>query len=158
MQTVNLLTIEWQLRVKGSNIYHYIVYQISPLTKKFFKKSQLFFKTRFKIFFLWLILARSVGAQFFRIQIYHPFKITSVQIRVQFKRTRNSKQIKIEIDKNRQQSSDFYRLISENSENLSRKIFSPESRFERMSEIQARKSLFGDAFLVILQLILACKN
>ena len=39
MQTVNLLTIEWQLRVKGSNIYHYIVYQISPLTKKFFKKS-----------------------------------------------------------------------------------------------------------------------
>ena len=31
--------------------------------------------------------------------------------------------IKIKIDKNNQQSSDFYRLISENGENLSRKIF-----------------------------------
>ena len=48
MQTVNLLTIEWQLRVKGSNIYHCIVYQTSSsLIKNLFKKSYLFFKTKF---------------------------------------------------------------------------------------------------------------
>ena len=50
MQKLNLLTIEWQLRVKGSNIYHCIVYQTSSLIKKFLKKSYLFFKTKFKIF------------------------------------------------------------------------------------------------------------
>ena len=48
---VNLLTIEWQLRVKGSNIYHYILYQTLSLIKKTLKKSYLFFKIRFKIFF-----------------------------------------------------------------------------------------------------------
>ena len=35
--------------------------------KEIFKKSHLFFKTRFEIFSWWLILARSVGAHFFRI-------------------------------------------------------------------------------------------
>ena len=36
IQTVNLLTIEWQLRVEGSNSYHrdYIVYQTVSLIKK----------------------------------------------------------------------------------------------------------------------------
>ena len=56
MQTVNILTVEWQLNVKGSNIITY---------KEILKKSYLFFKTRFKIFSRWLIFARSVGAQFF---------------------------------------------------------------------------------------------
>ena len=46
--------------------------------KEIFKKSSLFIKTTFKIFFWWLILARFEGAQFCRIWIYHPFKITSV--------------------------------------------------------------------------------
>ena len=41
MQTVNILTVEWQLNVKGSNIITY---------KEILKKSYLFFKTRFKIF------------------------------------------------------------------------------------------------------------
>ena len=47
MQTVNFLTIEVQLRDEG---------------------------TRFKIFLWWLMLARFVGAQFFAIEICHPFK------------------------------------------------------------------------------------
>ena len=67
MQTVNLLTIELQLIVEGSNNYHF-------LKKNIFKKSEksyLFFKTRFKIFF-WF-----VGAQFFTIQSCLLFKITS---------------------------------------------------------------------------------
>ena len=38
MQTVNLLTIEWQLRVEESNSYHYIVYQTLSRVKKSFKK------------------------------------------------------------------------------------------------------------------------
>ena len=37
--------------------------------------------------------------------------------------TRSSLKIKIEIDKNRQRSSSFYRLITENGENLSKEIF-----------------------------------
>ena len=37
MQTVNLLTIEWQLRVKGSNFCHYIVDQTLSLTKNSLK-------------------------------------------------------------------------------------------------------------------------
>ena len=37
MQTVNLLTIEWQLRVEGSNFCHYIVDQTLSLTKKSLK-------------------------------------------------------------------------------------------------------------------------
>ena len=41
MQKLNLLTIEWQLRVKGSNIYHCTVYQTSSLIKKF-KKNLIF--------------------------------------------------------------------------------------------------------------------
>ena len=38
MQTENLLTIEWQLEVKGSQtfIYQYIVYQTLSLIKKSF--------------------------------------------------------------------------------------------------------------------------
>ena len=52
MQTVNLLTIELQLRIEGSKSYHFL---------KNSEKSYLFFKTRFKIVF-WL-----VGAQFFTI-------------------------------------------------------------------------------------------
>ena len=35
-QIVNLLTIEWQLRVEGSNIYHYIVDQTLSLIEKSF--------------------------------------------------------------------------------------------------------------------------
>ena len=42
MQTVILLTIELQLRVEGSNNYHFL--------KKTLKKSHVFFKTRFKVF------------------------------------------------------------------------------------------------------------
>ena len=42
MQTVNLLTIELQLRVKRSN---------NIITLKKFTKSFIFFKTRFKVFF-----------------------------------------------------------------------------------------------------------
>ena len=49
MQTVNLLTIELQLRVEGSNFYYSL--------KKSLKQSYLFFKI-----FWWLILARFVGA------------------------------------------------------------------------------------------------
>ena len=67
MQAVNLLTIELQLIVEGSNNYH--------LLKNLFKnseKSYLFLKTRFKIFF-WF-----VGAQFFTVWTCRPFKITSV--------------------------------------------------------------------------------
>ena len=57
MQTVNFLTIELQLRVAwGSNNYHFL--------KNRLKKSYLFFKTRFKIFLWWLILARFVSTQF----------------------------------------------------------------------------------------------
>ena len=36
---------------------------------------------------------------------------------------RSSQKIKIEIDENCQQSSDFYRLLTENNENLSTEIF-----------------------------------
>ena len=36
MQTVNLLTIEWQLRVEESNSYRYVVYQTLSLIKKCF--------------------------------------------------------------------------------------------------------------------------
>ena len=60
MQTVNLLTIVVYQTISAINLMH------------------LFIKTRFKIFSRWLVLARFVGAQFFRIWIYHPFKITSV--------------------------------------------------------------------------------
>ena len=40
MKTLNLLTIELQLRVEGSNNYHHFL----------LKKCYLFFKARFKIF------------------------------------------------------------------------------------------------------------
>ena len=40
MQTVNLLTTEWQLRVKGSNIYQYIVYQLMLSTHNPLDKSK----------------------------------------------------------------------------------------------------------------------
>ena len=64
VQTVNFLTIELQLRVAwGTNNYHFF--------KKSLKKSYLFFKTRFKIFLWWLILARFVGAQFLYDEICH---------------------------------------------------------------------------------------
>ena len=55
METVNLLTIELQLRVEGSNNYHFL--------KNLFKKSEksyLLFKTRFEIFWF-------VGIQLFTI-------------------------------------------------------------------------------------------
>ena len=68
------LTIKLQLKVEGSNNYHFL--------KKALKKSYLFFKTRFKIFLWLLILARFVGAQFFTIEICYPFKLTSLQFRV----------------------------------------------------------------------------
>ena len=89
-QTVNVLTIESQLRVEGSNNYH------------FFKKSLkdfFFFKTRFKIF-SWLILARCVRALFSR------FRSATLST------SRSNQWIKIEIDKHLQQSSDFYRLLT----------------------------------------------
>ena len=56
MQTVNFLTelqFESRLRIKQLSFF-----------KKSLKKSYLFFKTRFKIFLWWLILARFVDAQF----------------------------------------------------------------------------------------------
>ena len=52
MQTVNLLTIKLQLKVEGSNNL------LSRLKKKSLKKSYLFFKTRFEVFFWRPILAR----------------------------------------------------------------------------------------------------
>ena len=52
MQTVNLLTMELQLKVEGSNNL------LSRLKKKSLKKSYLFFKTRFEVFFWRPILAR----------------------------------------------------------------------------------------------------
>ena len=52
MQTVNLLTMELQLKVEGSNNL------LSSLKKKSLKKSYLFFKTRFEVFFWRPILAR----------------------------------------------------------------------------------------------------
>ena len=44
---------EWQLKGKGSNIYQYISFITDIITYKEIlkKKSYLFFKTRFKIFF-----------------------------------------------------------------------------------------------------------
>ena len=51
MQIVNLLTIVLQLRVYGLTIYYHF-------QKKVEKKTYLFFKTRFKAFFGWPILAR----------------------------------------------------------------------------------------------------
>ena len=68
LQKVNLLTIEWQLKVT-QRVKHLSLYRLSNIIayKEIFKKSYLFFKTRFKTFFWWLILARSVGAHFFRI-------------------------------------------------------------------------------------------
>ena len=45
MQTVNLLTMELQLKVEGSDNL------LSLFKKKMFKKSYIFFKTRFKVSF-----------------------------------------------------------------------------------------------------------
>ena len=53
MQTVNLLTIELQLRVERSNNL-LSLFQL----KNSFKKPYLFFKNRFKVFFGWPTLAR----------------------------------------------------------------------------------------------------
>ena len=55
MQTVNLLTIELQLRVEGSNslLFYYHFFKKSLKNFIFFFK-----KTRFKVFFGWPILAR----------------------------------------------------------------------------------------------------
>ena len=50
METVNLLTTELQLRVEGSNNYHFF----KKLFLKKSEKSYLFFKTRLKIFF-WFV-------------------------------------------------------------------------------------------------------
>ena len=59
MQKVNLLTIEWQLKVL-QRVKHLSLYHLSNVIA--YKKSYLFFKTMFKIFFWWLMLARFVGA------------------------------------------------------------------------------------------------
>ena len=53
MQTANLLTIELQLRVEGSNNLLSLF-----LKRAFLIKPHLFFKTRFKVFFGWPTLAR----------------------------------------------------------------------------------------------------
>ena len=47
---------------------------IITLLKKKFKKSYIFFKTRFKVSFWWPILARFVGAQFFHDLDLPPFQ------------------------------------------------------------------------------------
>ena len=49
MQTVNLLTIELELRVEVSNNYHFL--------KKSLKKSYRFFKTRHQLFKRWITLS-----------------------------------------------------------------------------------------------------
>ena len=66
IQTVNLLTIELQVRVEGSN-------NLLSLFKKSFKKSYLFFKTHFKVFFGWPIMAR-----FFIFPSFWPFRSTAL--------------------------------------------------------------------------------
>ena len=69
-QTVNLLSIEWQSRVKGSNIYHYIVYQTLSLMKKQCEEILSFLYNHEVLNLLLMadeILAKSVVAQFFRI-------------------------------------------------------------------------------------------
>ena len=66
MQTVNLLTTELQVRVEGSN-------NLLSLFKKSFKKSYLFFKTHFKVFFGWPIMAR-----FFIFPSFWPFRSTAL--------------------------------------------------------------------------------
>ena len=86
MQTVILLTIELQLRVEGSNNYHFL--------KKTLKKSHVFFKTRFKVFVWWPMLGR-----FFMIKICHPLKITSDSV-LCVVTSWSSQYIKIKIDKN----------------------------------------------------------
>ena len=63
MQTVNLLTIELQLRVERSNNL------LSLFFTKKCKKFLSFPKTRFKVFFGWLILAR-----FFIFPSFSPFR------------------------------------------------------------------------------------
>ena len=57
MKTVNLLTIDLQLRSRG----------IKQLPSLSLKKCYLLFKTSFKIFSWWLILARFKDVQFFTI-------------------------------------------------------------------------------------------
>ena len=69
-QTVNLLTMSGNWEAKDQTFI--TIYRLSNIItyKEIFTKNiifDLFFKTRFKIFFWWLILARSVGAHFFRI-------------------------------------------------------------------------------------------
>ena len=63
-----------------------------------------------------------------------------------FQKQRRNQQIKIEIDKNLRLSSDFYRLLTEHNENLSRQISQPEFqkslKIEEISEIKARKRLY----------------
>ena len=68
MQTVNLLTMELQLKVEGSDNL------LSLFKKKCSKKFYIFFKTRFKVSFWWPILARFVGAQFFHDLDLPPFQ------------------------------------------------------------------------------------
>ena len=90
MQTVNFLTIELQfesrLRIKQLSFF-----------KKSLKKSYLFFKTRFKIFLWWLILARFVDAQFLYDEICHRAFQGVVTSRNMFFLIQY---IKIEMDKN----------------------------------------------------------
>ena len=53
MQKVNLLTLEWQLKVL-QRVKHLTLYRLSNIIafyKEILKKSYLFFKTRFKTFF-----------------------------------------------------------------------------------------------------------
>ena len=90
MQTVNLLTIELELRVKESNN---------------FKKSYLFCKTRFKVFFGWpIIWPGFLFFPFFHHLDLLPFQNNLISACSYFLTFLS---IKIEIVKNRQQSSDF---------------------------------------------------
>ena len=66
MQMVNLLTIELQLGVKDQTI--------SVFNKKIFKRSHLFFKTRFKIFILMADIGQVCRLPVFRDLDLPPFQ------------------------------------------------------------------------------------
>ena len=66
MQTVNLLTIELQLRIEGSNNYQLIL--------SYLILSYLFFKTRFKIFILMADIGQVCRLPVFRDLDLPPFQ------------------------------------------------------------------------------------
>ena len=94
MQTVNLLTMSGNWESQDQTLNFVTLYCLSNITyKEIFKNILCFLEIRIKIFFWWLILARSVGSQSFRIWIYHPFKLYYVGVDpgvVTSQRTRNS--------------------------------------------------------------------